>query len=281
MRRIRAPQLMKAMLFGGIGTFLGIAINAALDYARKDWGNPVGIAAVAALACVSGIIPLFQGEKNPPAPPAPPPGSGYPPASGYPPGSGYQGTVYPSQPYPGGVYPSQPGRPQARRSGRVPLITAAIVLLVACGGGAAGVTFGVQYLGGYLTGHENGTDILAASASAEEGPLAVEIRRVEVTRHFTRVEVAGRNSGSDSLTLPVFKNTLLTAAGGRSLEGDPSRSDWPETIPPGGQVTGVIVFSGKLPAGVTSASFSFTTIFGSLRGPRSITVRDIALRADR
>ena len=76
MRRIRSGQLAKAMLFGAIGTFLGIAINAALDYARQDWTNPVGIAVVAVLASASGVIPLLQTERperapDPPVAPGP------------------------------------------------------------------------------------------------------------------------------------------------------------------------------------------------------------------
>jgi hypothetical protein len=282
MRRIRGGQLAKAMLFGALGTLLGVAINAALDYARQDWTNPIGIAVVAVLASVSGVIPLLQAERVP---------SGGPPR---------RGTVYPSGPAvgqaqvpryggqppsqydwaaPQGPPPTAPGQPAARRRG-APLLVAALVLLVLCGGGAAGATYGVKFLGGLITGDERGTDLLVRPATGTAGTLTLTVDKVEQTRHFTRVHLQGRNTGEEIPKL-VAGFCQLTG-GGTTKKPDAFKSDWPEDVPPGREgVAGWLVFEGHLPPGTTSASLTFTVIFGSVRGGRSITVADIPLRAQR
>ena len=101
---------------------------------------------------------------------------------------------------------------------------------------------------------------------------------VKVTRNFTRVQVTAANTGTDVLTLPVFGYTQLTG-GRRTLEGDAFRSDWPDDIPPGSEISGTLVFPGHLPAGTGSANLTFTQIFGRLGGPRSITVSGLELAA--
>jgi hypothetical protein len=285
MRRIRGGQLAKAMLFGAIGTFLGIAINAALDYARQDWTNPVGIAVVAVLASASGVIPLLQAERAAPAPPQRR-GTVYP--SGQPPAVGHaqvpqygQGTRYdwpaPPSGAPGAPAPGLPA--PRRRGGRVPLLAAALLLLVLCGGGAAAATYGSKFLGGWLTGDEKGTNILAGPATGEAGPLKLTVDRAEQTRNFTRVHLAGTNSGDQSAKL-VIGFVQLTGDDGTTLKADPFRSDWPEDVTPGrAGVAGWLVFKDHLPPGTTSASLTFTTIFGP--GGGEISVSDIPLQLPR
>jgi hypothetical protein len=279
MRRIRGGQLAKAMLFGALGTLLGVAINAALDYARQDWTNPIGIAVVAVLASVSGVIPLLQVDRTETVPPM---GRGTvypsgPPAYGQATVPRYGGppSVYPQSP------PLGPAQPAARRRGGAPLLVAALVLLVLCGGGAAGATYGVKFLGGLLTGDERGTDLLVSPASGQAGPLTLTVDKVERTRHFTRVHLSATNSG-DEIPKLVVGFCQLTG-GGTTMKPDPFKSDWPEDVPPGrAGVGGWLVFSEHLPADTTSASLTFTTIFGTLRGDqRSIAVEDIPLRAQR
>jgi hypothetical protein len=290
MRRIRGRQLAKAMLFGAIGTFLGIAINAALDYARQDWSNPVGIAAVAVLASVSGVIPLLQADRPEPAPPAnrgtvyP---SGAPPAVGSAPVPPPTGQGWPPPSAPGWRPPSgqgwpAPGAPAGqRRSGRVPLLAAALLLLVLCGGGAAGATYGVKFFGAWFTGDQDGVSILAAPAEGSAGPLTLTVDQMEQTRNFTRVHLVGMNSGDETPKL-VAGFVQLTGDDGTTLKADPFRSDWPEDVTPGrAGVKGWLVFKGHLAAGTTNASLRFTAIFGTLGGEREIAVEGIQLRMPR
>jgi hypothetical protein len=163
----------------------------------------------------------------------------------------------------------------------LPLLVAAVVLLVTCGGGAAAATYGSKFLGGWLTGDEKGTSILTSPARGSAGPLTLTVDQAEQTRNFTRVHLAGTNSGDETPKL-VVGFVQLTGDDGTTLKADPFRSDWPEDIPPGRTgVAGWLVFKGHLPPGTTSASLTFTTIFGSLRGERSITVADIPLQLPR
>jgi hypothetical protein len=279
MRRIRGGQLAKAMLFGALGTLLGVAINAALDYARQDWTNPVGIAVVAVLASASGVIPLLQADRSEPVQPT---GRGTVYPSGRPPSAVGHAQVPPYQ-APGAVPPYDwnapygPPAPARARGGRVPLLAAGLVLLVLCGGGAAGLTYGVKYFGAWITGDERGTEILVAPASAQAGPLTLTVTNVVQTNHFTRVKISATYSGDESPKL-VTGFAQLTGDRGTALKADPFRSDWPEDVPAGVPVAGWLVFKEVLPSGTASASLTFTTIFGTLRGERSITVSGIRLR---
>jgi hypothetical protein len=99
---------------------------------------------------------------------------------------------------------------------------------------------------------------------------------VTYTAHFTQVGVAASNQTDTSLTLPVFDNCVFTGSEGTTLQADPFRSHWSETLPPGSLQRGVIIFSGHLPAPVLEASLSFSTVFGRLGGG-SITVHSIKL----
>lgn len=270
MRRVRGTQLAKAMLFGAFGTLFGIALNAAVDYARRDWTNPLGLGLVVALGCASGLIPLLRsepaGSRDRVQPPAlPTPGTAHP---------------WPNQAWPGTAVPPTQLHPAGRRQARLPLAVAVLALLVICGGGATAVALGVRYVGAYITGDQPGHDVLVAPRSATAGPLTITVRRVLATANFTRVEMTAANRGRDPLTLPVFHACQLTTQDGTTLQGDPFRSDWPETVPPGGTVRGTVTFGGHPPAGATSASLSFTEIFGSVNAPRSITVDSIGLRPD-
>lgn len=253
MRRVSGARLITAMLFGIIGVVISLAIEAVIGFLREDWTNPLGIGLAIALAAFSGLLPLLQPEKSPP--PA------YPPVAhrGYPPPPGRAD------------YP--PARPRPARS-RMPAVLAVLVLLLVCGGGGGAIAYGAQYAGGWLTGDENGPDILAEEASAVEGDLTLTVHRVRRTAHYTRVEVSAANHGSKSLRLPVFGSCQLTAAGGATVAGDDLHSDWADTVPAGGLVRGTIAF-GRLPAGVSTVSLSFTHIFGRSGG--SITVEDIRL----
>jgi hypothetical protein len=232
--RSRSP-VVKMLVFGLIATALGLAVDAAFDFLRKDWSNPVGIGLVAALTFASAMIPVLQlgAERRP--------------------------------------------RPASRL--RWSVVATVLAVLLVCTGGAGGAAWAVQYAGGYITGHEAGTDLLAEPASATAGGLTLTVHAVLDTAHFTRVDLSGANARDDPVQLPVFHNCLLTARSGATLEADPFRSDWPEAVPPGGSVRGFVTFGGHLPADATEVSLSFLTVFvQGFGGPDSIAVRNIALR---
>ena len=254
MRRVSGRQLAIAAAFSVIATFIAVGLSVAIEFFRKDWSSPVAVVAVVALASISGVLPLFKKDDNDRNDRRPPPRP-----DGRP--------TYP---------PRLPQGRDTRRRGPLPLVVAALFVLVFCGGGAAAATYGVQWAGGFITGHEDGTDVLVSRTQERSGDLTLAVTRVALTRHFTRVEMTASNSGSQSLGLPVYRNCQLNPAGGATIEADAFRSDWPESVPPGGLVTGTVVFK-RLPDGVTSASLSFATIFGL--GAGAITVSDISLRS--
>jgi hypothetical protein len=267
MRGVSARRLFVAMAFGVLGAVVAIALDAAINFLRKDWTNPVGIVLTAGVAAISGIIPLLRPERERSTSPAPGPAI-----------QPYATQPYASQPY-GSAPVIEPAAPPKRRpSRRVPVVVGLLVLLLVCGGGVSAVTFGAQYLGGWVTGNEEGFDVLDQEATARSGDLTLTVLRVKITGHYTRVEMSARNDGSRSITLPVFENCLLNSPSLRStLKGDSFRSDWTETIPPGQTVQGTVNFD-RLPDDTTTISISFATIYGPLDGNTAITIADIPIR---
>ncbi|ETK34789.1 hypothetical protein MPTA5024_17525 [Microbispora sp. ATCC PTA-5024] len=132
-------------------------------------------------------------------------------------------------------------------------------------------------LGGNATGDEPETNVLRTQRKVTSGPLTLTVRRILVTSDFTRVELSALNTGSESLSLPVYKNSQLSAEGGTTLEAEPGLSHWPVDVPPGVPISGVIVFSGRLPPNTKQASFSFIHVISL--DVDSITVRNLAIKA--
>jgi len=103
---------------------------------------------------------------------------------------------------------------------------------------------------------------LPNQVTATSGALTVYHHGVRDHRSFTLVE-AGRvsNSGGDTLGLPVYGIPSWPCradhAAGRSVP-----SKWAESVPPGGELRGTIVFGGTLGTGRDSVSLSFTHVFG-------------------
>ncbi|GAA1288159.1 hypothetical protein Psi02_71810 [Planotetraspora silvatica] len=245
MRRIGGGRFARAILFSIIATVVGIALDAAISFAGKDWTNPVGLGLVVGLVAITGVITVVQGDGGSP-PSAPSDQIRWPPAS-----------------------------PQKRSRG-MPAFAAVLLVIALCGGGAAAVALGVRYVGGYVTGDETGTNVLRAQKTTTSGSLTLTVRRILVTSHFTRVELSARNRGSESLSLPVYGYSQLSAADGTTLSGDPFRSRWPTAVPPGVRVDGVVVFPGHLPSDTKRASFSFTHVF-SLEADHA-TVANLAIK---
>jgi hypothetical protein len=236
--RSRRSPVALMLVFGVVATALGLAVDAAFDFLRKDWSNPFGVAMVATLTFGSALIPVLQ-----------------------------QGV--------GG------GRATARTTPprhRIRVAVAVLVVLAVCTGGAGGAAWAVQYAGGFVTGHEDGADLLVDDVSATAGPLTLTVHAVLDTAHFTRVDLSGANAGGDPMRLPLFENCLLVAGSGQTLTADSFRSDWPEAIPPGGAVRGFVTFGKHLPPGTATVSLAFAVVFvQGFGGPDSITVRDIRL----
>ena len=185
-------------------------------------------------------------------------------------------TRYPEQ-WPAGGEPYRRYGPPERRG--TPLPVALLIAVLVIGVGGWGVTQGVRYAVGYVTGNEPGTERLLEPAGASADGLTLTVESVEQTAHFTRVQIAARNESQSPLTLPLFKNCLLVSESGdgTALEAEPFKSRWSDQVAPGSLQRGTVTFGGHLPDSVARASFSFSTIFAFGSGPRSIKVSGIRL----
>jgi hypothetical protein len=210
---------------------------------------------------VAMITALIQAYSSAPADEHPRPPDRYPP---------YQVPPYQVPPYQVPPYQAYPGS-----SRRTPLWRALLITFLVIGVGGLAATEGIRYAVGYITGNEPGTSRLAEQASGSSGGLTLTVESVTYTAHFTQVGVAARNQTEEALSLPLFDNCVFAGSEGTTLQADPFRSRWSETLAPGSLQRGVIIFSGHLPAQVLQASLSFSTIFGP--GAGSITVRSIKL----
>jgi hypothetical protein len=150
-----------------------------------------------------------------------------------------------------------------------------LIAVLVIGVGGLAVTAGVRYAVGYITGNEPGTSRLAEPVTASAGGLTLTVESVTYTAHFTRVGVAARNDTDTTVSLPLYGYCVFTGSDGTTLQADPFRSHWSDTLPPGILQRGTIVFSGHLPPSVLQAALSFTQIFRL--GGGSITVHHINL----
>jgi hypothetical protein len=179
------------------------------------------------------------------------------------------------QPVPVGI--DQPRLPER---GGTPLPVVILVAMIVIGAGGLGLTLGVRYAVGYITGNESGVERLRRPASASVSGLSLTVQNVIYTDHFTTVGLQADNATGDTVVLPLFMNCLFRGADGTTLEADAFRSRWSEQVVPGSVQRGTITFSGHLPNSVLRASLSFATIYGSVilgGGPTLITVEDIRL----
>jgi hypothetical protein len=102
------------------------------------------------------------------------------------------------------------------------------------------VTEAVRYGVGYITGNEPGTDRLKSPATASDDGLTLTVESVTYTDHFTRVRLAARNETETALSLPLFGYCVLIGADGTTLQADPFRSRWSDTLAPGSLQCGTI-----------------------------------------
>jgi pSer/pThr/pTyr-binding forkhead associated (FHA) protein len=162
-----------------------------------------------------------------------------------------------------------------RRRG-TPAAVAILVVLAVVGVGGFAVAAGFQYAAGYITGKESGEDRLVQSVTRSGSGLTATVVHVTYTSHFTRVELTVRNTTRTSLSLPLFGFCTFTGSDGTTLEVDSFRSQWPDTVPPGAFQRGTITFKGQLPDNLTTASLSFSQVFGP--GGKALTISGIKLK---
>ncbi|MFI5913161.1 hypothetical protein [Dactylosporangium sp. NPDC051541] len=193
------------------------------------------------------------------------------------------------QTYQGGTY-----QPVARRPRRGTASVAGVLalVLVFCGGGGFAVAYGAQAAGQRAIRwldeqgkpdwekktEDPGRERIAKAASRTEGALTVTVTSVRVNTEVVMVTITAKNTGADSLNLPVFNNAQLNVVGADTLNADPASSTFSGTVAAKGQASGTVTFDGALPAGATKATLSFAHVQGSLKGPNSISV-DIPLTA--
>jgi hypothetical protein len=191
---------------------------------------------------------------------------------------------YPGQTYQGGYY--RPAPPPRRQRSAASIAGVLALVLVLCGGGGFGLAYGVQYFGHKAIDalhdqatppwekktQDPGRERIARAVSHTEGALTVTVSSVRVNAQATIVTITAKNTGKDSLTLPVYANALLDVPGTNTLNADPAASSFGGTVPARGQTTGAIVFDGVLGAAVTRVTLSFAHVQGSLDGPESISV---------
>jgi hypothetical protein len=244
----------KTLLIAGVCALIPLIGNVAASFLTVWTGGGtwlvvpivgVGVAMLTALIQAYGSAPATAPESGPHTGPQPPPDA--------------------YRPY---------GRVEKRGT---PLALAIVIGLVVLGAGGWGLTVGVRYAVGYITGNETGPDRLVRPASGSEAGLTLTVENVWHTRHFTRIRMAARNSGGTSVSLPLFGNCLFRGQDGTTLQADPFRSRWSDSIPPGALQRGTITFKGHIPDSVRQASLSFAHIFGTFFGG-AITVNDIRLR---
>ncbi len=265
MAGLRSGQFVKAMIIAGVVEVVGVVLTLVISYVTKTAPATWGVILVPTTAVViasikAGVDAAARAEPKPV--PAPYPGGGY---------TTYGDGVYRPRPAP----QQPPAQPAQRGRGGVSLVLVLAVLLVVCGGGGLAVTAGARYGYGWVTGHEAGTAVFEGSAVGTGKGVRVTVTRVEVTSHFTKVELRGETTGTESVSLPLYQNCTLVGASGQTLKADPFRSEWSEEVVSGAPHTGTIVFPGKLPAG--NAALSFAHVF--VLGGGSLTVQGIALRA--
>jgi hypothetical protein len=158
-----------------------------------------------------------------------------------------------------------------------------LTILIVFGAGGYGVTVGIRYAVGMVTGNEDqvGQERMASSPapSDKSGKVTVTVTSIVNTAHFTRVELTVSNQESQPATLSLFRNCVFTA-GETTLQADPFKSDWVEDVPPGSVQRGRVIFPGHVPDSASTAQFSFLRVFvfGRFGEEDSVVIKSINLR---
>ena len=269
--RIKGSRLVGAVLAAMVVFVVSNAAATVIGMAAGQWRNPVWWVAAAVVTFVTALVGVLLpgGRLGDDAPeirlPAPTSAGAAPPYGGA------------TSPY---VGPAPPYRaPVGRRPRRTVSVVAALAIVFGlCGAGTAGGVFGARYLVGWATGSETGEQRLVERVSDTVGPLRLTVNEVEVTRHYTKVDLSAANSGDRSLRL-IKGFCTLTFADGLTASANTFLGSWPEEVPPGTTVRGKLLFSADPGPAATSATLSFATVFGSVDAPQSIVLRNIPIAA--
>lgn len=171
-------------------------------------------------------------------------------------------------------------RPVPAQTRRGPTAVSIVLVVVLVGLGGVALAYGVATVSGYITGNQVGTDRLASEPVAVDAKgVVTTVEAVEQTRDFTRVDIVVQNNLANTVSLPLFHNAILSDST-VTLDADGFRSSWSETIAPGQQRRGSLVFVGHLAEGATTATLAFATVFEQgFDGPDSIVVPGLVLTA--
>ncbi len=269
--RIKGTRLVGAVLAAMVVFVVSNAAATVIGMAADQWRNPVWWVAAAVVTFVTALVGVLLpgGRLADDAPdtrlPAPTSAGGPPPYGGATP------------PYGGAIPPY--GAAVGRRPRRTVSVVAALAVVIGlCGAGTAGGVFGARYLLGWATGSETGEQRLVEQVSDTAGPLRLTVNEVEVTRHYTKVDLSVANSGARSLRL-VKGFCTLTFGDGSTATANTFLGSWPEEVPPGTTVRGKLLFSANPGPAATSATLSFATVFGGIDAPQSITLMNIPIAA--
>jgi hypothetical protein len=232
-------SLAKPLAIAAVGALVGLIVNSAASF-FTNWTNAAPWFAapfIAVAVAVAQASVSAVGERG--AEPV------------YPPSAGHSVRVY--------------------RSGTsLPVVVAAILALGAL---ALVATAGVRYAVGWYTGNERGSERLAQIADGGSEGLGITVSSLEHTSHFMRAEVALTNGTGITISLPLFGFCTLTSDDGTTLQADAFRSDWSESLGPGGKTKGVIIFPGHLPDGARDATLAWSTVFAQgFSGPSSLSI---------
>jgi hypothetical protein len=166
------------------------------------------------------------------------------------------------------------------------VVAAVVVILLACGVGGLGLTYGAQWAAGKAVAffkdqttppwekktQDQGDERIADTASQTAGPLTVTVASVRVNSEVTMLSVTAENSGSQTIALPIYRFAQLNAEGSDTMQADTAASKWDIQVPAGGKLSGKIVFDGVIGPDVKTATLSFAHVMGGFDGPQSISV---------
>ncbi|HEU4758035.1 MAG TPA: FHA domain-containing protein [Agromyces sp.] len=266
-RRPGRVHVGRVVLVGGLANLLLVGAGVVIQFAT-DWTGIGTWLAAPLTGMVASLVAIMKDVLT--KEPEPEPGPAAPPVEGAattPRGSG----AAPAGPTTGVVPPP--------RRGGVSVLVGVLVTVLVIGVGGVLVTYAVATVSGYVTGNQVGVDRLQnGPVAVDSGGVVTTVERVEHTADFTRVELTVRNDLGNTITLPLYGNATLSAEDGTTLDADPFRSSWSETIAPGQLRRGTIVFGGHLPDAGTTATLTFGTVFEQgFTGPQTIAVPGLSI----